>query len=200
MRLEDQALIEQLIEIGRELHLRGWVPATSGNFSVRLADGTIAITLSGRHKGRLTPFDFMRIQLDGTPLDERRPSAETELHLMLYRKFPEAGAVLHPHAPASVVISRLAEDQILLEDQELLKAFEGITTHEAKIAVPIFENDQNIPRLARQVEAKIDRETPTFLIRGHGVYTWGQTVADAYRHLEAVEFLFDCELRVRSLR
>ena len=44
----------ELIEAGRTLYQMGMVPATSGNFSARLADGRIAITVSGRHKGRLT--------------------------------------------------------------------------------------------------------------------------------------------------
>ena len=44
---------QQLIAAGRFIDSKGWVPATSGNFSVRLPDGTIAITVSGKHKGQL---------------------------------------------------------------------------------------------------------------------------------------------------
>ena len=58
-------------------HARGWAPATSGNFSARLADGRIAITASGRHKGRLAEADIMTLTADGRPTDDRRPSAET---------------------------------------------------------------------------------------------------------------------------
>ncbi len=197
---EDRAKIERLIEVGRELHLRGWVPATSGNLSVRLTDGTVAVTVSGCHKGRLTPFDFVRVRLDGTPTEGKPPSAETALHLMLYRRNPEIGAVLHPHTPASVVISRLTRDHIPLQDQELLKAFEGITTHQVCLRLPIFENDQDIPRLAGRIADRLRPETPAFLIRGHGLYTWGRSIDDALRHLEAVEFLLECELRTWSLK
>ena len=41
----------ELIEIGRELHSRGWLPASGGNLSARLEDGLILITASGSHKG-----------------------------------------------------------------------------------------------------------------------------------------------------
>lgn len=222
MAPEDRARIEQLIEVGRELHRRGWVPATSGNLSVRLSDGTIAITRSGCHKGRLLPSDFVQLQPvlsasasgassslfsdfvqlrpDGTGRQEGHPSAETGLHLMLYRKFPETGAVLHPHTPASVVISRIKKDHVVLEDQELLKAFSGITTHETRLVLPIFENDQNIPRLAAHIASRLKEGTPAFILKGHGLYTWGREISEALRHLEAVEFLLECELRLLSLR
>jgi len=187
----------ELIEAGRYLHERGWVPATSGNFSLRLPDGRIAITVSGRHKGRLTQQDIMLVDADGRAVEAGKPSAETQLHTSIYRRFPNAAAVLHPHSLNSALASRLFGEAIVVENCELLKALEGITTHATRVVVPIFPNDQNIPLLAARVEAYMDRhpDLKAYIIADHGFYTWGSTMQDALRHVEALEFLFDLEIR-----
>ena len=196
-----QQRARELIEAGRFIHGRGWVPATSGNFSARLADGSIAITVSGKHKGELTPEDIMRIDPEGRPLDGKRPSAETSLHTSLYRRFPEVGAVLHPHAPSAVLISRLIPGPLVLEGYELLKALAGITTHETRIEIPIFPNDQTIPRLALKIEEYLEQHPGLhgYIIEGHGFYTWGTTLRDALRHVEALESLFEIEARLHGV-
>ena len=89
MTSEFLARADELIAAGRFLFERGWVPATSGNFSARLSDGRLALTVSGRHKGRLTHDDVLLADAEGRSLDDRRPSAETALHVQLYRRFPE---------------------------------------------------------------------------------------------------------------
>ncbi|AAU92900.1 conserved hypothetical protein [Methylococcus capsulatus str. Bath] len=192
----------ELIEAGRFIDGRGWVPATSGNFSARLGDGRIAITVSGRHKGRLRPEDIMLVDAAGRSLDGRKPSAETLLHTGIYRRYPEAHAVLHPHSPASTLLSRLVSGAVILEDYELLKALAGIDTHATRIVVPVFPNDQDIPRLALKIEEYLVRHdgVHAYIIAGHGFYTWGKSVADALRHVEALEYLFDLETRMHGVK
>lgn len=187
----------ELIEAGRYLFEQGWVPATSGNFSARLSDGTIAITVSGRHKGRLHTGDIMVIDMEGQPhLSTQRPSAETPLHTALYRRYPEVNAVLHTHSLNATLLSRALDGSLRLEGYELLKAFAGVTTHETVIEIPNFANDQDIARLANTVDNYLDSHGTTYgyLIAGHGLYTWGRSVDEALRHVEAFEFLFKCEL------
>lgn len=198
-RLEDAA--EALIQVGHHAYQRGWVPATSGNFSVRLSDDEAAITVSGAHKGQLTAEDIVRVNLEGRALEEKRPSAETLLHTQLYRSNSGIHAVLHTHSVNATVLSRLASDQLVLHELEVLKAFSGVDTHESMVTVPIFSNDQNIPRLATLVASYMEYHDPVpgYLIAGHGLYTWGGSVAEAMRHLEAFEFLFQCELEMRRL-
>jgi methylthioribulose-1-phosphate dehydratase len=200
MTTEFEQRADELIEAGRWLYNRGMVPATSGNFSARLGDATLAITVSGRHKGRLTRNDIMVTDANGQSLDGRRPSAETLLHVQIYRRFPDTGAVLHPHSVNATLLSRSSTDRVVLQDYELLKAFPGIDTHECRVTVPVFDNDQDIARLSARVDAYMDQHEPVFgyLIRGHGFYTWGASVDDALRHVEAFEFLFDCEMRMRG--
>ena len=192
---------QMLVELGKSLYQMGMVPATSGNFSARLDDGNIAITVSGRHKGRMTNDDIMLIDVSGTPLEDRRPSAETLLHVQIYQHFPEARVILHPHSVNATLLSRLQTGHLELQDYELLKAFPGIDSHECKVTVPVFANDQDIGRLAGKVEAYL-QQTDTihgYLIAGHGFYTWGASAEDVMRHVEAFEFLFDCELQMRRM-
>lgn len=193
---------QQLIDAGRFIDRKGWVPATSGNFSARLADGTIAITVSGKHKGQLELADIMLIDANAQPLDGKKPSAETLLHTSLYQRFPSVHAILHPHTLNATLISRLFGTELVLRDYELLKALSGITTHETEVRVPIFANDQDIPRLAVQVGQYLATDVPCYgyIIAGHGLYTWGASVPETLRHLEALDFLFDCELRLHGAK
>lgn len=201
MTSDFNASVQALAEAGRQLYLMGMVPATSGNFSVRLDENRIAITVSGRHKGRLTADDIMLIDLDGNSLDDRQPSAEKHLHVQIYRRFPEAGAILHPHSIHATLLSRLVDGVLELADYELLKAFKGVTTHESRIQIPVFGNDQDIERLAADIDAWMEGNAPIhgYLIRGHGFYTWGDTIDDAMRHVEALDYLLKCELMLRGV-
>ena len=196
-----QQQAQVLVEAGRELYRLGMVPATSGNFSARLDDGNIAITVSGRHKGRLTPDDIMLIDANGTPLEDRRPSAETLLHVQIYQRFPATNVILHPHSVNATLLSRLQKGHLVLQDYELLKAFPGIDSHDCKVTVPVFANDQDIERLATKVDDYMQHAEVIhgYLIAGHGFYTWGNSADDVMRHVEAFEFLFDCELRMRRM-
>jgi len=195
---------QAIIEAGRFLYGRGWSPATSSNYSARLAEDRVLLTVSGRHKGELTQDDLLVTDLDGNSLEPgKKPSAETLLHTQLYRSRPQVGAVLHTHSVNATVLSRLVREPVLvLADYELQKAFTGVTTHEGEVLVPIFDNDQDIARLAGCVQPWLDAhpECAGYLIRGHGLYTWGATMADARRQVEAFEFLFECELKMRALQ
>lgn len=195
----------QLAQIGRELHQRGWVPATSGNFSMRLDAQSAIVTASGRHKGLLNEDDFLAVDLAGRPLpgSSNKPSAETLLHTQLYAWQPWVDTVLHCHSPNATLVSRLHDgNAIELADYELLKAFRGITTHATTVSIPIFENSQDIPELAAQVEAYLaaNPNCTAYLIRGHGVYAWGADRDECLRHLDALDFLLHCELQVAQLR
>ncbi|HZX81544.1 MAG TPA: methylthioribulose 1-phosphate dehydratase [Lysobacter sp.] len=194
---------DEIIVNVRELAERGWTPATSSNFSHRIDASNIAITVSGRDKGRLVADDIMVVDLDGAPVaTAQKSSAETLLHTQLYKRFPEVGCVLHTHSVNQTVASRLyaAKGAIRLEGYELLKAFAGNTTHDTLLDLPVLPNTQDMPELAAKVEALLD-DGPMwgYLIEGHGLYAWGRDMAEARRHLEAFEFLLACELEMRRL-
>jgi methylthioribulose-1-phosphate dehydratase len=192
-------LADALIHAGKIIDSKGWCPATSGNLSARLADGTIAITVSGKHKGKLHHCDIMLINAQGHSLDGKVPSAEALLHVQLYQRFADVNAVLHPHSLNSTLISMQNKKKVTLKNYELLKAFSGIATHESRVVVPIFANDQNIPQLAQYVDDYMNHhdELHAYLLAGHGLYTWGNGVEEALRYLEALDFLFACELQAQ---
>lgn len=198
-----RARTAELIRAGRFFFERGWVPATAGNFSARLDARHVAITVSGRHKGELGAEDFLVVDLDGQVRSEgKKPSAELPLHLQLYRRDEAVGAVLHTHSLSATVLSRLQRDVLVLEGYEVSKALRGIGTHEARVELPIFLNDQDVPRLAARVQAHQagHPELHGYLIAGHGLYTWGRSVEEACRHVEAFEFLLACEIELRRLQ
>ncbi len=188
----------------RELSIAGWTPATSSNFSCRLDDRHAAITISGLDKGRLTEADIMVVDFDGNAVgSEHRPSAETLLHVQLYKRFEQIGCVLHTHSLAQTVASRLyaGAGHVHLEGYELLKAFSGNTTHATQIDIPVLPNTQDMHTLAAQVDALLDQQSMWgYLIDGHGLYAWGRDMAETRRHLDAFEFLLKCELEFRKLQ
>ena len=192
------AAVRSLLEVGRAFAARGSVPATSGNFSLRLDERRVAITRSGTDKGALVPADIVIAHLDAPP--PPGASAETPMHLSLYRDRPAARAVIHTHADAAAVLSRAGGD-LLLSGWELLKAFAGVTSHEAQVPIPVLPNDQDVPALAARASARLAAvpAAPAYLLAGHGLYTWGSSLAEAVRHAVALEHLLACELDHRKL-
>lgn len=197
-------LAQQIVDAGRFLYSRGWSPATSSNYSARLSASEALLTVSGKHKGQLGLDDVLATDMQGQSLEAgKKPSAETLLHTQLYSWNAEIGAVLHTHSVNATVLSRLTrEDCLVFEDYELQKAFSGIVSHESRVTVPIFDNDQDIARLASKVQPWLEQHPACvgYLIRGHGLYTWGAQMSDALRQIEAFEFLFECELKMRALQ
>jgi methylthioribulose-1-phosphate dehydratase len=195
-------LAADLAEIGRGFYARGWVLGTSGNFSAVVSREPlrVAITSTGLDKGRLTPADFLEMG-DAAQVvrGDGRPSAEALLHLAIVRTL-NAGAVLHTHSVWSTVLSGTYASQggFALEGYEMLKGLEGVRTHRHREWLPILENSQDMVELAERVSVTL-RESPGihgFLLREHGLYTWGGSLPEAKRHVEILEFLM--EVLVRS--
>ena len=191
-----------LAEIGRDFYRKGWVLGTSGNFSAVLSRDPvcIAITSSSIDKGLLNADHILKVDEQGQVLEGiGRPSAETLLHLSVVR-LRQAGSVLHTHSVWSNILSDAHAERrgLSIEGYEMLKGLEGVVTHEHQEWLPIIENSQDMPSLAKDVE-KVLVEHPKahgFLLRRHGMYTWGKDIAEAKRHVEILEFLL--EVRGRS--
>ncbi len=195
---------EDLAEIGKSFYQRGWVFGTSGNFSAVTSERPLrlAITPTGLDKGMLRPDQFLEIDAEARVIrGNGNPSAETGLHLAIVRA-RGARAVLHTHSLWSTLLSEnfLAGGAVALEGFEMLKGLRGVHTHEHREILPILENCQDIARLAEQVKVLLERE-PTvhgFLLRRHGLYTWGQDLTEAKRHVEVLEFLLEAQGRSRN--
>lgn len=196
------SVAEDLAAIGRFVAARGWVPATSGNFSCRIDSDYAAVTRSGIDKGDIRPQDLIAVPLLGDL--PAGVSAETPLHVARYRRDPDVGAVVHVHSVAATVLSRADAKVgfVELHGFEMHKSLRGQTTHESTVRLPIFANDQDTGRLAEHIEGKLsaDPPIPGYLLAGHGIYAWGATMVDARRHLEGLEFLLQCSLEERRLQ
>jgi methylthioribulose-1-phosphate dehydratase len=189
-------LAARLAAFGREFHQRGWALGTSGNYSavLRRQPLRLLITSSGLDKSALTAKDFLEIDERAVVLKGKgKPSAETSLHLAVVRA-RNAGCILHTHSVWSTLLSEhwVAKGGLAVSGYEMLKGLEGVKTHEHREWIPVFGNDQDIPALAGKVEAELDRDPAShgFLLSGHGLYTWGEDLAEARRHIEIFEFLF----------
>lgn len=188
----------ELAEAGREFYRRGWVMGTSGNFSVLLARRPmrLCITASGNEKGMLDETHFLELDDDAEIIEGfGKPSAETLLHLTIYRLMPKARSILHTHSVWGTILSdRYFENgAIEIEGYEMLKGLSGVRTHEHKEIVPIVENSQDYVALSHVIENVVreNKKIHGIYLRRHGLYTWGETVADAKRHVEIFEFLFE---------
>jgi methylthioribulose-1-phosphate dehydratase len=196
---------EDLVRTAQWASRMGWAPATSSNYSVRLPDDAApaycAITGSGIDKGTIEVEHILAINQHGTPIDADglKPSAETPLHLLLYRTMG-AGAVFHTHSLPAALLSQLAREEghVLLSGWELLKGLSGIDTHDIEISLPVFPNSQDMQALSRHVEHGLSRNQSCygFLLAGHGLYTWGKDIPEAKRHLEVFEYLLQCQQEV----
>ena len=193
----------QLVDACRWIGAKGWAPATGGNMSVRQDEAFCWLSESGKDKGSLTAEDFLQVEIATNRAPSgRKPSAETGLHTLIYRLFPDAGAVLHVHTVNATVLSRIVKTpELNISGFEMQKSLSGQTSHLDTLSVAVFDNDQDIDALAARI-ADYARERPLnygFLLRGHGLTCWGRDVAEARRHLEGLEFLFECEMRLRQL-
>ena len=192
---------EKLIAVIRFFHQRGWSPATSTNYSFRNEDKeTYTISVSGIDKSQFCASDLMVIDKSGNAIpafQHLKPSQETLLHTMLYKN-ASTNAVLHTHSIAGTVISRRLATQkgVFLRGYEVLKGLGDISTHNTEVFIPIFPNSQDIASLSKEVGLYL-QENPDmygFLLEGHGLYSWGKSIEEAKRHIEVLEFLFECEL------
>jgi methylthioribulose-1-phosphate dehydratase len=186
-----------LAAVCRTLYGFGWMPGTSGNVSLR-SGGSVVITASGRSKGTMAAGDTVVVDPEkGRPLagETERPSAETFIHLAVYRQVPECGAVIHAHAPYSTALATLvgAEGVVgtaLFSRLELAKGL-GVADP-SEVAVPVFPNWPDVPRIGEDVAGYLARTAdapPVLLIDRHGVTSWGRSLEEARNRMECVEEL-----------
>ncbi len=198
-----------LVSLIRWINSRGWSPATSTNYSFLNSKSpfSIAISRSGIDKSIFGEEHLMLIDIEGKPLPSFRAfksSAETYLHTVLYQENPDIGFILHTHSVYGTILSQhfLPQGTLTLQGYEVLKGIGDIKTHEVAVPLPIFPNTQDIATLSEDFRKFYQQypQTQGYLIAGHGLYTWGKTLADAKRQLEVFEFLLECEYKKLSAK
>ena len=190
-------LAEECAREGRRLAGLGFMACTAGNISARWSQDPLQALMSpsGIDKSQLAAEGFLLCDEQARPVGgtQGKPSDETLLHLALYAA-TGCGGVAHGHPPHAVALSLIESGaEVVFEGIEMQKAFAGTATHACRRVLPVVENSQDMRELSQRVLAVRQAEVPAVLVRGHGVYAWGRTVAEAGRHLETVEWL--CRLR-----
>lgn len=198
------AIKQEMAEMVRSYHSKGWSAATSTNYSFKTEDGQIWVSRSGVDKSQFAATDFITVDEQGKSCgayEGVRPSAETLIHCILYQLYPNLRFIVHAHGLHSVVLSSILTDEITFEGYEIQKGFWGQTTHEAKVAIPIFDNDQDMVRFAKVIESNMDKlQHGVFIMRKHGSYAWGTTLMEAKRHLETLEYLCEAEYMKKLIK
>lgn len=208
-KILDKEKAAKLAALVRAWNSKGWSPATSTNYSFRNDAEYIAISKSGIDKAVFSAEDFLLLDLESEKLAaaytaNMLSSAETGLHTILYKLNPKIETVVHTHSVYNTILSdayiSAGRDSLILCNYELLKAL-GYATHEVSLELPIFANTQDIGQLATDFKSRYAAapDMKAYLIAGHGLYTWGESIGEAKRHLEALEFLLECQYKRLSL-
>ncbi len=187
-----------LASIAGEFHLRGWLVGTSGNLSavVNREPLQLAMSPSGVDKGELSHAQILMID-EHARVDSEHPakaSDESPLHVRIVKE-RGAGAVLHTHSIWNTILSDLyaADGGVAIEGYEMLKGLHGVSTHMHREWLPIIENSQDMLALANSIGDILRKHENAhgFLLRRHGLYSWGKDLPQAKRHVEILEFLLE---------
>ena len=196
-----------LAAVAKGFHARGWLLGTSGNLSavIEREPLTIAMSPSGIDKGELRAEQVLSIDKDARVVGANggKPSDESLLHIRIVKE-RGAGAVLHTHSVWNTILSDIyaADGAIKIEGYEMLKGLQGVRTHEHAEWLPIVENSQDMPALADTIGETLNKHKDAhgFLLRRHGLYSWGDNLAQAKRHIEILEFLLETIGRTLHIR
>jgi methylthioribulose-1-phosphate dehydratase len=191
---------EELAKVIRDYNLKGWSPATSTNYSFKDELNQIWVSRSGVDKSEFKSDDFIKIDSRGEAIEEYlniKPSAETLIHCFIYQMFPETKVILHSHGVNPVLVSSIEKSEVSFEGFEIQKGFEGQKTHLNRITIPIFENSQEMTFFEKELVYKQSQlSNHCFIIRKHGTYAWGKSLFEAKRHLETLDYLCECKLKM----
>lgn len=199
-------LASELAATAKALHARGWLLGTSGNLStiVQREPLLLAMSPSGVDKGELFAEQILLVDEHARLVNGNgKPSDETLLHIEIVKQ-RQAGAVLHTHSVWNTIISDLFADELglVIEGYEMLKGLSGVHTHEHREWVPILENSQDMRELAARISSVLTEQQHVhgFLLHKHGLYSWGENLHEAKRHIEILEFLIEVRGRTLELK
>lgn len=185
----------------------GWVTGTGGGISIREGD-KIFIAPSGVQKERMVPENMFVMDLESknylrTP-KIYKPSACTPLFLSAYT-MRNAGACIHTHSQAAVLVSLLYEKEFKIANIEQIKAIPKVTepgylSFFDTLTIPIIENTAHEEDLTDTLQKAI-REYPgttAVIVRRHGIYVWGETVWKAKVYNEAIDYLLELAVKLKG--
>lgn len=181
----------EIAELGRRLEREGLLNHTAGNLSARVAPDRVLISPTSIPYPRITPDDVVLVDLDGQVVEgARRPSSELAMHLMLYHLRPEAGGVVHTHAPFATTFSVLNMPIPAVHYEIAALAID---------AVPVVPYaTYGTADLAERVRAAMG-DANAALLANHGTIAVGPTLGAAATFTQILEFLATLYYRARVL-
>jgi L-fuculose-phosphate aldolase len=189
--MNEQALRDAIVEVGRRLYARGYTASNDGNISARLDAGRLVMTPRSVCKGFMTPDMMCITDLDGKKLSgERDPSSEMQMHLEVYRQRPDANAVVHAHPPIATgfAVAGIPLDRAVLA--------EVVTTLGS---VPIAEYATPSTKELPEAVRKYVKAHDGMLLANHGALTLGADLFSAYYKMETIEHFAKISLVARLL-
>lgn len=180
----------EIIETGKIMYDKGFVPGTAGNISV-LCDNKIYITASGSCLGRLKETDIAVYDLDSlSVIGNAKPSSEFKMHLSIYKNRPEIRAIVHGHPPKATTC---AVSGIELKEPLVAEAYFSLGE------VPIV--NYSLPssdKLAQEVANAFTRYEAV-LMANHGAAVIGKSLKNALYKFETLEAYAEITLWTKLL-
>ncbi|MDP2437191.1 MAG: methylthioribulose 1-phosphate dehydratase [archaeon] len=198
-------------ELGKQFYKLGWVSGTGGGISIRRGKD-VYIAPSGVQKERIKSAEIYIFDLESEQINEqaspaeafaKKPSECTPLFFAAYR-LRSAGAVIHSHSLSAVfatLITPFAEaSEWVCGKMEMVKGIKGHTYHD-NLVVPIIPNTPRECELTESLTEAIQKYPRSYavLVRGHGVYVWGDTWQQAKGHAECYDYLFGATIKAHKL-
>lgn len=189
--IDETRLKEDICEVGKRIYGRGFVAANDGNITVRIAENEILTTPTGVSKGFMTPDMIIKVDMNGDVISGKlRPSSEIRMHLAVYRKRPDAGAVLHTHPPTATgfAVAGIPLDKYTLPEIVINLGMIPL----APYATP---STDEVPESIMPYIANCN----AFLLANHGALTIGRDVYDSLFKMESLELFAQVSLTARRL-
>ncbi len=193
MAMNEFEIKKLMCDIGRRVYNRGMVAANDGNFSVKLNDNEFLCTPTGVSKGFMTPEYICKVDAKGNVIQANgnfRPSSEIKMHMRVYEKRPDVGAVVHAHPSfaTSFAIAGIPLTQPIMPEAVIALGCVPI----AKYGTP---STVEIPDAVEEYLPYFDQ----VLLENHGALTWGPDLLNAYHKMESVEFYAELLFKSRQL-
>lgn len=191
--LNENEIKKQICEIGKRIYDRRMVAANDGNISVKLGENEFLCTPTGVSKGFMTPEYICKVDAKGNVIEANegfRPSSEIKMHMRVYQKRPDVGAVVHAHPvfATSFAIAGIPLTQPIMPEAVISLG-----------SVPIAE--YGTPS-TMEIPDNVEKYLPYYdavLLENHGALTWSTDLTAAYMKMESVEFYAELLYRARML-
>ncbi len=172
-------IAETLLAVCRKVEAKGFVAATDGNISARLANGHILATPTAINKGVVKVDDLVELNVDGKQVSgKQKPSSEIDMHLFIYKNRPDVYAVVHCHPPYATgfAAANIALDRFVFP--EVVVGFGKIPL--AAYATP------STKEVGESLQPYV-KEYDAVLLANHGVVTYADDLWNAYFKMEKAE-------------